>query len=75
MYYKLGAEQIKGYVSNAGRSWTELGVNRPALRKCIVFGLVLFTVIVLMGGLAPTFAPHQTKNLREMFSVGPLGSR
>jgi hypothetical protein len=73
LYYKLGAEQLKGYVSQAGRSWSEFGVQRPAVRKAVVFGLVLLTLFLLLGGLAPTYAPAQTKNLKDMLSTG-LGS-
>lgn len=68
MYYKLGAEQIKGYVGQAGRSWSEFGAQRPALRKCVVFGLVMMTIFLLLGGLAPTYAPAQTKSLKDMLN-------
>lgn len=70
LYYRLGAEQLKGYLSQAGRSWSEFGVQRPAMRKAIIFGLVLLTIFILLGGLAPTYAPAQTKNLTDMFSNG-----
>jgi hypothetical protein len=56
-----------------GRSWSEFGVQRPAMRKALVFGLVLITLFLLLGGLAPTYAPSQTKNLKDMLSTG-LGS-
>ncbi|EXJ83002.1 hypothetical protein A1O3_06819 [Capronia epimyces CBS 606.96] len=70
LYYKLGAEQLKQYVSQAGRSWSEFGVQRPAMRKALAFGLVVITVFLLLGGLAPTYAPSQTKNLKDMLSTG-----
>ncbi|KIW09783.1 hypothetical protein PV08_11883 [Exophiala spinifera] len=73
LYYRLGAEQLKGYVGHMGRSWSEFGVQRPALRKALVFGLVLITLFILLGGLAPTYAPDQTKNLKDMLSSG-MGS-
>jgi hypothetical protein len=66
MYYKFGAEQIKAYFGQARMKWAELGVQRPAIRKVIVFGLVIVTVFVLFGGLAPTFAPQQTKKLENI---------
>lgn len=74
MYYKLGSEQIKGYISNAGRSWSEFGVQRPALRKCVIFGLAFFTIFLLLGGLAPTYAPQQTQALKGMLGNGKTGS-
>ena len=73
LYYKLGAEQLKGYVSNAGRSWSEFGIQRPAMRKAVTFGMVLITIFLLLGGLAPTYAPDQTKSLKDLLSTG-LGS-
>ncbi|KIW97472.1 uncharacterized protein Z519_01056 [Cladophialophora bantiana CBS 173.52] len=73
LYYRLGAEQLKQYVGQAGRSWSEFGVQKPAMRKALIFALVLLTVFLLLGGLAPTYAPSQTKNLKDMFSTG-LGS-
>ncbi|KIX03020.1 uncharacterized protein Z518_06570 [Rhinocladiella mackenziei CBS 650.93] len=73
LYYRLGSEQLKQYMSQAGRSWSEFGVQRPAMRKALVFGLVLVTIFLLLGGLAPTYAPAQTKNLKDLFSTG-LGS-
>jgi hypothetical protein len=68
LYYKLGSDQLKQYVSQAGRSWSEFGVQRPAVRKALVFGLALVTVFILLGGLAPTYAPEQTRNLKDMLS-------
>ncbi|EXJ67528.1 uncharacterized protein A1O5_09541 [Cladophialophora psammophila CBS 110553] len=73
LYYRLGAEQLKQYVGQAGRSWSEFGVQKPAMRKALIFALVLLTIFLLLGGLAPTYAPSQTKNLKDMFSTG-LGS-
>lgn len=73
MYYKLGADQLKGYVGSAGRSWQEFGQNKPATRKALIFGLVLFTMFVLLGGLAPTYAPEQTDKLRDLFGVNAGG--
>ena len=63
LYYKLGAEQIKGYFSQAGRSWNEFGLQRPGLRRALIFVLVIITFLVLMGGLGTTFAPEATRAL------------
>ena len=73
LYYKLGVEQIKQYISQGGRTWSEFGAQRPVARKLVVFGLVVVTIIILLGGLAPSYAPSQTKSLKDYFSVG-LGS-
>jgi len=75
MYYKLGMEQVKGYASQLGRSWSEFGVQRPAMRKLVVFVAVLLTIFILLGGLAPTFAPETTKAALGVVGGGRLGSR
>ena len=53
LYYKLGAEQIKGHFAELGRMWAEYGAKRPAQRKIVVFALVIVTLFLLLGGLAP----------------------
>jgi hypothetical protein len=72
LYYKLGTEQLKQHIGNAGRSWSEFGVQRPIARKLVVFGLVVVTMMLLLGGLAPTYAPAQTKSVTDY--LGGLGS-
>ena len=74
LYYKLGAEQLKGYASQLGRSWSEFGVQRPALRKVVVLFAILLTIFILLGGLAPTFAPETTQALKDIVSGGRLGT-
>lgn len=53
IYYKLGAEAFKGYLSNGRRHWAEYGQARPAQRKIVITVLILLTLFILMGGLAP----------------------
>ena len=74
VYYKLGMEQIKGHMSQLGRSWSEFGVQRPAVRKLVVFVAILLTIFVLLGGLAPTFAPETTKAALNVVNGGRLGA-
>lgn len=52
VYYKLGADKLKENLGAAQRAWAEYGANHPAARKAIVFGGVLFTVFLLLGGVA-----------------------
>jgi len=77
LYYKLGADQLKGYANQGLHAWSEFGVQRPALRKVAIFGLVLCTIFILLGGLAPTYAPQSTDALRNLLGGGKssLGSR
>ena len=74
LYYKLGTEQLKQYMGQLGRSWSEFGVQRPAMRKAVVFLTILLTVFVLLGGLAPTFAPESTKSLKVLLGGATPGS-
>ena len=61
LYYKLGGESIRQYASTAGRSWDEFGTNKPLTRKLVIFGCLVLTMILLLGGLAPTYAPGTVK--------------
>ncbi|KAJ0337078.1 hypothetical protein KNSL1_013033 [Colletotrichum chrysophilum] len=58
VYYKLGYEQIKGYMGEAGRQWADLGQRKPILRKLSIIVLSAFVLFTLLGGLAPTYAPE-----------------
>jgi hypothetical protein len=58
VYYKLGYDALKGYAAEAGRHWAEFGTTRPVLRRISIIVLVVLTVFVLLGGLAPTYAPE-----------------
>jgi hypothetical protein len=60
MYYKLGGEKIKGYVGEGQRSWTEYGQRHPAMKKIIVIGCIILGGFVIIGGLAPQYAPEYT---------------
>ncbi|EQB55085.1 triose-phosphate transporter [Colletotrichum gloeosporioides Cg-14] len=58
VYYKLGYEQIKGYMGEAGRQWADFGQRKPILRKLSIIVLSAFVLFTLLGGLAPTYAPE-----------------
>lgn len=57
VYYKLGMEQLKGYMGEAGRQWAEFGARKPILRKLSIIVFAIFAIFALFGGLAPTYAP------------------
>lgn len=69
IYYKLGATTIKSQFSEAGRVWAEYGANHPALRKLIIFGVVILLMFVLLGGLAPTVG-YDSKYLSSVIRDG-----
>ncbi|KAI9903215.1 hypothetical protein N3K66_002567 [Trichothecium roseum] len=58
VYYKLGYEQLKGYIGDANRQWAEFGVRKPVLRKLTIIIGSAFILFTLFGGLAPTYAPE-----------------
>ncbi|CAI0645907.1 unnamed protein product [Colletotrichum noveboracense] len=58
VYYKLGYEQIKGYMGEAGRQWADFGQRKPILRKLSIIVLSAFVLFTLLGGLAPTYVPE-----------------
>jgi len=66
MYYKLGAETIKNIFTEGGRRWAEYGATNPAQRKLVVVATIIFTLFVLMGGLAPAAG----YDARELASEG-----
>lgn len=75
IYYKVGTEQLKQVASQGMMVWSEFGAQRPALRKLLIFGLALVTIFLLLGGLAPTYAPAQTQTVKNLFgSKSSVGS-
>jgi len=67
VYFKLGADTLKEYTGQAQRAWAEYGSRHPALRKMIGFGVVLLVLFLLLGGLAPRYAPdYDPKNIGKI---------
>ena len=58
VYYKLGFEQLRGYIGEANRQWAEFGVRKPILRKLSIIVVSAFLIFTLFGGLAPSYAPE-----------------
>ncbi len=65
IYYKLGAETLKGYLNNAGLAWADYGNRHPALRKVIVFGVILTLVFVTLGGFFPNYVRDPKASIQE----------
>jgi len=57
IYFKLGYDALKGCATEAGRVWAEFGSTRPALCKLVVAVGIISFALILLGGLAPTYAP------------------
>lgn len=58
IYYKLGAEKMKEYFGQGTKSIANYRQTHPALAKLIMFGIFVFFIIVVMGGLF-SFAPSE----------------
>lgn len=58
VYYKLGADKLKEYLGGSGRAWSEYGAKHPAMKKLIIFVIVLVLFVFMAGG-AFTFAPEE----------------
>jgi drug/metabolite transporter (DMT)-like permease len=58
VYYKLGYEQLKGYIADGNRQWAEFGARKPVLRKVTIIVASAFIIFTVFGGLAPTYAPE-----------------
>lgn len=65
MYYKLGAETLKKQFAEGQRTWAEYGAKHPAMRKAIVFGMLLTLFFLLLGGIAPSVG-YNTKYMSSI---------
>lgn len=75
VYYKLGADKIKEHMGSGQRAWADYGARHPAARKLIVIGLVLVTIILLLGGVGSTGAiPSQYTTYANDKLAGVIGS-
>lgn len=54
VYYKLGADSVKSFFSEASRRWAEYGQQRPAQRKIVAFSGCVFFILLILIGVAPT---------------------
>ena len=75
VYYKLGADKIKEHMGNGQRAWADYGVRHPAARKLIVIGLVVMTIILLLGGVGQSGAlPSQYTDYANSKLAGVIGA-
>ncbi len=69
VYYKLGAEQLKATFEAGGRRWSDFGVRRPVMRTLITFLGLFVMIVIVLGSLAPTYAPDYDP--RTFLPAGP----
>lgn len=53
VYYKLGSDKLREYFGGFGKQWGDYSSRHPAMSKLLIFGLALFVILVMMGGLFP----------------------
>lgn len=58
VYYKLGADKLKEYAAEGSRQWSDYGNRSPIMRKLLTIGLVITTVIILLGGVGSMFPEY-----------------
>ena len=64
VYYKLGADSLKGFFSESSRKWAEYGAKRPAQRKVVVFAAVILMLLILMLGVVPSLG-YNAESIKE----------
>ena len=52
IYYKFGADKMKEYVGQGQRSWADFTMRHPALRRVLMWGLVITILFILLGGIS-----------------------
>ncbi|KAF4255860.1 hypothetical protein KXW14_008733 [Aspergillus fumigatus] len=74
IYYKLGGDKIREYAGQANRSWAEYGANHPAQRKSIIIGAVVLIFFLLIGSMAPSYAPESVDKVKGMLGGATAGN-
>lgn len=74
VYYKLGGDKIKDYAGQANRSWAEYGSKHPAQRKFIIIGAVVLIFFLLIGAMAPSYAPDSVDRVKGYLGGAAAGN-
>ncbi|OJJ44287.1 hypothetical protein ASPZODRAFT_764634 [Penicilliopsis zonata CBS 506.65] len=74
VYYKLGGDKIKEYAGHANRAWAEYGAQRPTQRKAIILGAGLLIFFLLIGSMAPSYAPDSVAQVKGMLGGATAGT-
>ena len=59
VYYKLGADTMKEYFSHGSRVWADYGARHPAMRMAIIFGIIVFGMLILFDAASSTFDSNE----------------
>lgn len=52
VYYKLGAETLKEYISAGARKWQDFGVRRPIARRLTSIAAGVVVVVLVLGAVS-----------------------
>ncbi|GIK01695.1 hypothetical protein Aspvir_005733 [Aspergillus viridinutans] len=74
VYYKLGGDKLREYAGQANRSWAEYGANHPAQRKSIIIGALVLIFFLLIGSMAPSYAPESVDKVKGMLGGATVGN-
>ncbi|KAF7163875.1 hypothetical protein CNMCM5623_008592 [Aspergillus felis] len=74
VYYKLGGDKLKEYAGQANRSWAEYGATHPAQRKSIIIGAAVLIFFLLIGSMAPSYAPESVDRVKGMLGGATAGN-
>ncbi|KAF2158032.1 TPT-domain-containing protein [Myriangium duriaei CBS 260.36] len=73
LYYKLGSDKLKEYFSEGNRQWADYGNRSPIVRKLLTIGIVIVTIIMLLGGIGSMFPGYVKENATQLSSK--IGSK
>ncbi|KAL2834950.1 triose-phosphate transporter family-domain-containing protein [Aspergillus cavernicola] len=74
VYYKLGGEKIKEYTGHANRAWAEYGATRPTQRRFVIIGAALLSFFLLVGSMAPSYAPESVASVKGILGGASAGN-
>ena len=52
VYYKLGADKLKDYISHGQRSWADFGARRPVARRLVTIASVFVFILLVLGAVS-----------------------
>ena len=71
VYYKVGPEKLKEYLFTGHRRWNEYGQRNPAMKRLIFTAMIIFGLIVILGGAFPFVPPEYKEQITKYNPMGP----
>ena len=54
VYYKLGADKLKDYISHGQRSWADFGARKPIARRLVAIAGAFVFILVVLAAVSST---------------------